>query len=169
MGKCRGLQGVRIFTCSTPAINDPGQQRAPAVGVLGGDDAKKQEVLEAIPAMNKRGAPAAPPDSVDFLPRVPKGPVRPERRGNEDAEEKRERMEDPVAAGLVKVKQCGLCALEFEEHNLPGVVSFQAIAYLRKQWGSGLPESDARLRSASARYSSVKLCAFCYQHFVDAT
>lgn len=49
--------------------------------------------------MNKRGAPAAPPDSVDFLPRVPKGPVRPERRGNEDAEEKRERMEDPVAAG----------------------------------------------------------------------
>ena len=37
-------------------------------------------------------------------------------------------------SGLVKVKQCGLCGLEFEEHNLPGVVSFQAIANLRKRY-----------------------------------
>jgi hypothetical protein len=38
--------------------------------------------------------------------------------------------------GLVKVKQCGLCGLEFEEHNLPGVVSFQAIANLRKRYNA---------------------------------
>ena len=35
--------------------------------------------------------------------------------------------------GLVRVKHCGLCGLEFEEHNLPGIVSFQAIANLRKK------------------------------------
>jgi len=50
-------------------------------------------------------------------------------------------------AGLVKVKCCGLCGLEFEELNLPGVVSFQAIANLRKKWGSALPEDTAKLRS----------------------
>lgn len=72
-----------------------------------------------------------------------------------------------VPAGLVKVKQCGLCAMEFEDHNLPGVVSFQAIANLRSKWGAGLPATAAKLRSASARYSSVKLCAFCYQFFYD--
>ena len=107
---------------------------------------------------SKRGGPSAPPDSVDFLPRVPKSPVRPGQRVSEDQDERRERMEDPVAAGslhtsfvsvdgemrqrgdkeylrtgLVKVKQCGLCTMEYEEHNLPGVVSFQAIANLRKQ------------------------------------
>jgi hypothetical protein len=60
----------------------------------------------------KRGGPAAPPDSVDFLPRVPKGPVVPSRRGNEDAEEKRERMEDPVAAGELSLIQCGAGASE---------------------------------------------------------
>jgi hypothetical protein len=60
-------------------------------------------------------------------------------------------MHNMLFAGLVKVKQCGLCAMEFEEHNLPGVVSFQAIANLRKKWGAGLPPTDARLRSASAR------------------
>lgn len=32
------------------------------------------------------------------------------------------------------MKQCGLCGLEFEEHNLPGVVSFQAIANLRAKY-----------------------------------
>jgi hypothetical protein len=59
-------------------------------------------------------------------------------------------------AGLVKVKQCGLCAMEFEEHNLPGVVSFQAIANLRSKWGSGLPASAAKLRSASARCAALR-------------
>ena len=70
--------------------------------------------------------------------------------------------------GLIKVKCCGLCGLEFEEHNLPGVVSYQAIAHVRKQWGAALPEDSAKLRSATARYSSVKLCAFCYQFFYDS-
>ena len=56
----------------------------------------------------KRGGPAAPPDSVDFLPRVPKGPVVPSRRGHEDADEKRERMEDPVAAGEFSLLKCVL-------------------------------------------------------------
>ncbi len=49
--------------------------------------------------------------------------------------------------GLVKVKCCGLCGLEFEEHNLPGVVSYQAIANLRAKWGSALPADSAKLRS----------------------
>ena len=103
-------------------------------------------------------------DPVSFLPRVPKSP----NRGDRDDISETAANEDPVCLGLVKVKQCGLCAMEFEEHNLPGVVSFQAIANLRNKWGAGLPSSAAKLRSASARYSSVKLCAFCYQFFYDA-
>mmetsp|Transcript_21929 Transcript_21929/g.44432 ORF Transcript_21929/g.44432 Transcript_21929/m.44432 type:complete len:120 (-) Transcript_21929:87-446(-) len=105
-------------------------------------------------------------ESVPFLPRLPKSPNVGGKRDDDD--EPGAKMSDPVCCGLVKVKQCGLCGLEFEEHNLPGVVSFQAIANLRKKWGSGLPATDARLRSASARYSSVKLCAFCYQFFYDS-
>ena len=49
--------------------------------------------------------------------------------------------------GLVKVKCCGLCGMEFMEANLPGVVSFQAIAKLRKKWNAPLPEDSAKLRS----------------------
>lgn len=52
--------------------------------------------------------------------------------------------------GLVKVKCCGLCGLEFEEHNLPGVVSYQAIANLRAKWGSALPADSAKLRSGKS-------------------
>mmetsp|Transcript_5059 Transcript_5059/g.8136 ORF Transcript_5059/g.8136 Transcript_5059/m.8136 type:complete len:113 (+) Transcript_5059:239-577(+) len=109
-----------------------------------------------------KGGGGAYQESVSFLPRLPKSPSR---KADPDDDDKRN---DPVSVGLVKVKQCGLCGLEFEEHNLPGVVSFQAIANLRKKWGAGLPMTDARLRSASARYSSVKLCAFCYQFFYDS-
>mmetsp|Transcript_99441 Transcript_99441/g.160352 ORF Transcript_99441/g.160352 Transcript_99441/m.160352 type:complete len:117 (+) Transcript_99441:3-353(+) len=106
-------------------------------------------------------------ESVSFLPRLPKSPTRPGAQ-DDDPDEARARMQDPVATGLVKVKSCGLCKLEFEEHNLPGVVSYQAIVNLRKKWGSAFPEDSAKLRSASARYSSVKLCAFCYQFFYDS-
>mmetsp|Transcript_30101 Transcript_30101/g.68126 ORF Transcript_30101/g.68126 Transcript_30101/m.68126 type:complete len:114 (-) Transcript_30101:76-417(-) len=102
-------------------------------------------------------------ESVNFLPRIPKTP----RKGKSSEDDSKDKINDPVSTGLVRVKQCGLCGLEFEEHNLPGIVSFQAIANLRKKWGAGLPSTDARLRSASARYSSVKLCAFCYQFFYD--
>mmetsp|Transcript_36001 Transcript_36001/g.94585 ORF Transcript_36001/g.94585 Transcript_36001/m.94585 type:complete len:126 (+) Transcript_36001:175-552(+) len=113
------------------------------------------------------------PDS--FLPRIPR---------SKDEDHGGSKVYDPVGVGLVKVKQCGLCGLEFEEHNLPGIVSFQAIANLRKRYlhflrqfrtkltkscrlGCEIPASDARLRSASSKYSSVKLCAFCYQFFYD--
>mmetsp|Transcript_36004 Transcript_36004/g.94604 ORF Transcript_36004/g.94604 Transcript_36004/m.94604 type:complete len:109 (+) Transcript_36004:175-501(+) len=96
------------------------------------------------------------PDS--FLPRIPR---------SKDEDHGGSKVYDPVGVGLVKVKQCGLCGLEFEEHNLPGIVSFQAIANLRKRLGCEIPASDARLRSASSKYSSVKLCAFCYQFFYD--
>jgi hypothetical protein len=101
--------------------------------------------------------------------------------------------------------------MEFMEANLPGVVSFQAIAKLRKKWNAPLPEDSAKLRSGalmhgrlcllprsslaagsanlhapgsgsdcandgtgvhpladSSKYSSVKLCAFCYQFFYDS-
>jgi len=104
---------------------------------------------------------------VVFPPRQPKSPAKPGAPRDDD-DEPGSRMQDPVALGLVKVKCCGLCGMEFMEANLPGVVSFQAIAKLRKQWNAPLPEDSAKLRSDSSKYSSVKLCAFCYQFFYDS-
>ena len=104
---------------------------------------------------------------MSFLPRIPVSPTTGGKHDDDDAESRKQRMQDPVRLGVVKVKRCGLCGLEFEEMNLPGVVSYQAIAQQREAWGAPFPQDSARMHSASSQYSSVKLCAFCYQFFYD--
>eukprot|EP00736_Rhodelphis_marinus_P000354 Rmarinus@m.14006 len=62
-----------------------------------------------------------------------------------------------------KKRRCGLCELEFAVENLPGVISYRAIANLRIKWGE--PSADPRKTTASALYDQVRLCVFCSQFF----